>query len=59
MRIIIGKLIFISILAVIFLVYFGYPSLVKYCAQETLITEAKVKFKSNQPPAIAIEKTTI
>ena len=54
MSLILGKLIFIGILAIFFSVYFGYPSLVRYRAQETLISETKVKFKTNEPPAITI-----
>ena len=54
MYILVGKVIFISILATFFLKYFGYPSLVKYYAQQTIMIEENVKFKTNDPPAITI-----
>ena len=52
------KLIFIIVLAIIFLVFFGYPSLLNYQSNKTLISEAKVRFKSNEPPAITIAVMT-
>ena len=39
-----GKGVFISILAGIFLGYFGYPSYVKYQKHDTVFTESRVKF---------------
>ena len=54
MYLVVGKVVFIFILGIIFLLYFGYPSLVSYLAQETLIIEDYVKFKSEDPPAISI-----
>ena len=48
------KLIFISILVIIFSVYFGYPSFDKYSAMKTMIVETKVNFKASNPPAISI-----
>ena len=49
-----GKLIFIIILAIIFLTFFGHPSLKNYQANETLISEKKVQFKPGDSPAITI-----
>ena len=54
MNLLVGKVIFLSILAIFFLIYFGYPSLVKCLAQKTLMIEENVKFKTNDPPAITI-----
>ena len=34
--------------------YFGYPSLLNYQAQETLISESHVPFRIKTPPAITI-----
>ena len=53
-----GKLIFIIFLAITFLVFFGYPSLLDYQSNKTLISESKVRFNSNEPPAITIAVMT-
>ena len=44
-----------GILFGLFFLYFGYPSFHRYLAQNTLSTERKMKFKSNEPPAITIQ----
>ena len=54
MKFLTGRLIFIIILAITFLVFFGYPSLLDYESNKTLISEAKVRFKVKEPPAITI-----
>ena len=48
------KLIFVVILLVLFVKFFGYPSYIKYSARKTLIVEEKVQFRSESPPAITI-----
>ena len=48
------KVVFITLLVVIFSVYFGYPSFDKYSAKKTMIVETTVKFKASSPPAISI-----
>ena len=58
MKFLTGRLIFIIILAIIFLVFFGYPSLLDYESYKTLISEAKVRFKVKEPPAITIAVMT-
>ena len=57
MYLLVGKPIFIFTLGIIFLIYFGYPSYINYLAQETLISESYVKFKTENPPAITIAVT--
>ena len=54
MYIVASKLIFITILLVIFIVFFGHPSYMKYRANKTIIIESKIKYKSENPPAITI-----
>ena len=48
------KLVFISILAIIFVMFFGLPSLRIYRTNNTLISEKKVKFMERDVPAITI-----
>ena len=48
------RVVFITILFSIFLIYFGHPSYVKYNARRTLITETNVAFDTKKPPAITI-----
>ena len=47
-----GKGIFISILAGIFLGYFGYPSYMKYQKHGTVFTETSEKFDPKKPVGI-------
>ena len=49
-----GKGVYISILACIFLGYFGYPSYVKYKNHDTVFTETRVKFDPQKPVGITI-----
>ena len=49
-----GKVVFISILAGIFLGYFGYPSFVKYRTYDTVFTETREKFDPYKPVGITI-----
>jgi hypothetical protein len=49
-----GKGVFISILAGIFLGYFGYPSYEKYQIQDTVFTETREKFDPRKPVGITI-----
>ena len=49
-----GKGVFISILAGIFLGYFGYPSYLKYQNHDTIFAESRVKFDSLKPVGITI-----
>ena len=48
------KFVFISILAIIFVMFFGLPSLRNYRTNNTLISEKKVKFMERDVPAITI-----
>ena len=48
------KLIFIIFLAVIFIIFFGYPSYVKNRKNATVFTETKVTLDPNKSPAITI-----
>ena len=49
-----GKGVFISVLAGIFLGYFGYPSFIKYQNYDTIVTEARVSFDPRKPVGITI-----
>ena len=51
---VVGKLVFITTLGTIFLIYFGHPSYLKYKKNQTLISETKVDFNRNKPPAITV-----
>ena len=48
------KLIFITFLAVIFILFFGYPSFIKYQKKATVFTETKVTHDLNNPPVITV-----
>jgi hypothetical protein len=54
MWMVICKQFFTGILAVLFFLYFGYPSYSKYMDGETLISEEKVMFNPVNPPAITL-----
>ena len=54
MYIVASKLIFVTIILVIFVVFFGHPSYLKYRANKTIIIESKIRYKSENPPAITI-----
>jgi hypothetical protein len=49
-----GKGVFISILAGIFLGYFGYPAYVKYLKHGTVFTESREEFDPQKPVGITI-----
>ena len=49
-----GKHVFILILAMIFMLFFGHPALVSYQSNDTIFIEKKVKFKAEDVPAITI-----
>ena len=48
------KFIVIASLAVVFFVFFGHPSYLKYQRKDTVFTESKVKYGPVNPPAITI-----
>ena len=48
------KIIFIGLLLVTFIVFFGYPSYVKYMAKKTIILDSEVPYKVENPPSITI-----
>ena len=54
MFLLMGKVLFITILATIFLIHFGLPSYLKYKENETLISETKVNINWNKPPAVTV-----
>ena len=51
---VIWKQFFTVILAVLFFLYFGYPSYTRFMDGDTLITEEKVRFNPIKPPAITV-----
>ena len=48
------RLVFTGILAVLFVLYFGFPSYTKFMDGDTMITEERVKFNPVNPPAITV-----
>ena len=54
MWILICKHFFIGTLAILFFLYFGYPSYTRFMDGDTLITEEKVRFNPVKPPAITV-----
>jgi hypothetical protein len=48
------KVVVIASLAAVFLLFFGYPSYVKYLNQDTVFTESSVKFDPQKPVGITI-----
>ena len=48
------RLLFISTLFTIFILFFGYPSFIKYRKKETLISEKVVPYNWETPPAITV-----
>ena len=49
-----ARLLFISTLFTIFILFFGYPSYIKYRNKETLISEKMVPYNWDTPPAITV-----
>ena len=49
-----GKTLFIAALFIIFVIFFGQPSYLKFKEEKTLISEAKVLYNWKNPPAITI-----
>jgi hypothetical protein len=49
-----ARLLLILTLLVVFIKFFGHPSYVKFKSHETLISETKVPYNWNVPPAITV-----